>query len=270
MLKIREIKAKSILAKTGLGADYVINPYVGCLHGCIYCYARFMKKFTNHPEPWGGFVDVKINAPDLIPQNTEKYKGKSIMMSSVTDLYHPIERKYRLTRKILEKLIPLEPELGILTKSDLVLRDIDLIKQFKKCQVTMSLSFLDEKIRKQIEPLASPAERRINALKELQQAGIRTGVFISPIFPEITDWQSVINKTKNFVKEYWFENLNPYYSIQNNILRFLKNNFPGLIGKYKEIWSGKSDYWDKEERKIRNFCKENNLVCKIYFRHGKS
>jgi len=267
-MKIREIKAKSVLSKTGLGSDYVINPYVGCMHGCIYCYARFMKRFTNHPEPWGHFIDVKINAPDLIPEKTDKYKNKSVLMSSVTDAYHPIEIKYKLTRKILEKLVPLGVELNILTKSDLVLRDIDLLKKFKKCLVTISLSFLDEKLIKQIEPLASSAKRRIDALKELNKAGIKTAVFISPIFPEITDWREVINRTKNFVGEYWFENLNPYFAIRNNITKFLKNNKPELIEKYNQIWSGKNSYWSETEKSIRNFCRSNKLICRIYFHHG--
>jgi len=266
-MKIREIKAKSIMSKTGLGTDYVINPYIGCMHGCIYCYARFMKRFTNHPEPWGHFIDVKINALDLIPEKTDKYKGKSILMSSVTDPYHPIETRYKLTRKILEKLVPLEPEINILTKSDLVLRDIDLLKKFKKCLVTFSLSFLDENLRKQIEPLAISAERRIKALKELHEAGIKTSVFISPIFPEITDWQEVIKRTKDYSQEYWFENLNPYFIVRGNITRFLKNNRPDLIKKYNEIWSGKSNYWDEVEKNIKIFCQVNKLICKIYFHH---
>ncbi len=266
-MKIREIKAKSIFTKTGLGADFAINPYVGCMHGCIYCYARFMKKFTGHKEPWGSFVDVKINAPDLIPENTDKYKGKSVLMGSVTDPYHPIERRYKITRKILEKLIPLQPELEIITKSDLVLRDIDLLKQFKNCNVVVSLSFLDEKIRKQLEPLASPANRRINLLKRLQQVGIQTTVFISPIFPEVTDWQKVIQKTKNFTNGYWFENLNLYFTIQSNVYNFLKKNYPKLTDKYKEIYSGGSNYWDNEEKKIKEFCKKNKINYNIYFHH---
>jgi DNA repair photolyase len=129
MLKLNEIQATSIITKSNLpDADFVINPYVGCLHACIYCYARFMKRFTGHTEPWGKFVDVKINAPDLIPTKSTRYQGKSIFLSSVTDPYLPLERKYQLTRKILEKLLPLEPNLGIQTKSDLILRDLDLIK----------------------------------------------------------------------------------------------------------------------------------------------
>jgi len=267
-MKIKEIKAKSIITKSAL-TDYVINPYTGCMHGCIYCYARFMKRFTNHPEPWGDFVDVKINAASLIPKKTDKYKNKTILMGSVTDAYHPIEIKYKLTRKILEKLIPLQPDLNILTKSDLVLRDIDLLKKFKNLLITFSLSFLDEKHRKQLEPLACPSERRIKALEHLFKTGIKTAIFISPIFPEITDWQEIIKKTKNFVKEYWFENLNPYFSIRDNIIKFLKKNKPELINKYKEIWAGKSDYWDREEERIKQFCKNNKLICKIYFHHGK-
>jgi len=266
---IKEIKVKSILNKSKLGADYVINPYVGCMHKCIYCYARFMKKFTDHSEPWGEFIDIKINAPDLIPEKSDKYRNKSIFMSSVTDAYHPIEMKYKLTRKILEKLIPLEPNLQILTKSDLVLRDIDLLKKFKNISVVFSLSFLDESLIRQIEPLASSAERRINALKELHKIGIKTAVFISPIFPEVTDWKEVISKTRDFVDEYWFENLNPYFAIRNNIISFLKKNRPGLVQLYNDIWLKKNDYWDRLEKEIGNFCREKKLVGKIYFHHGE-
>ena len=105
-MEIKEIKVKSIIVKSGLpGADFVINPYVGCVHACRYCYARFMKRFTGHLEPWGDFVDVKINGPDLIPSRLDKYKDKSVIIGSVTDAYQPIENRYKLTRKILEKLI---------------------------------------------------------------------------------------------------------------------------------------------------------------------
>lgn len=267
LMKIREIEAKSIIGKSGLsGVDFVINPYVGCLHGCFYCYARFMKKFTGHLESWGSFIDVKINAADLIPAKTDKYKNKSILISSVTDAYQAPERKYQLTRRILEKLIPLQPRLDIITKSDLVLRDIDLLKQFKYCRVAISLSFLDNKIIRVLEPLAPLVEKRIKTLKELHQARIKTALFISPIFPEITDWRSLVNETKSFVDEYWFENLNLYFSIRSNIFGFLRKINPQLIDKYKEIYS-KGGYWNDEEKKIREFCRKNRVVCKIYFHH---
>lgn len=267
-MKIKEIKAKSIITKTRLPeGDFVINPYVGCVHGCKYCYARFMKRFTGHTEPWGFFVDVKINAPDSIPEKTDKFKNKSICIGSVTDPYQPIERKYKLTRKILEKLIPLQSHLDLMTKSDLVVRDIDLFKQFTNCIVAISLSMLNEKLRKQLEPVASTSNKRINVLKELHKAGIQTALFISPIFPEITDWKALINKTKFFIDEYWFENLNIYPSIRGEIYKFLRKNKPELVQKYKEIYAKDSYYWDIEENKIKEFCKK--IKCRIYFHHKK-
>jgi len=269
MMKIKEIKAKSIITKSGLpGSDYVINPYIGCMHGCKYCYARFMKRFTNHKEPWGAFIDIKINSPELIPKNTSKYKNKSITISSVTDPYNPLEKKYKLTRKILEKLIPINPDLNILTKSHLVVRDIDLLKKFKDCIVSISFSTLDDNLRKELEPLASPIEKRIEALKELHKSNIKTVLFISPIFPKITDWKEIIKKTKPFVDGYWFENLNLYQSIHDKIYTFLRKNKPELVEKYKDIYSKDNTYWNIEEKNIRKFCKKQKVSCKIYFHHG--
>ena len=278
MLKIKEIKAKSIIVKSGLDVDYVINPYVGCQHSCIYCYARFMKRFTNHHEPWGKFLDVKINAAELIHQNTKKYKNKSIMISSVTDPYQPTERKYKLMRGILKNLIPLEPDLCILTKSDLITRDIDLLKKFKKCIAGVSLSLLNDSIRKEVEPFASSVKKRINAVRQLKRAGIKVFIFISPMFPELTHstdsgqavWKRIIEKTKNFIDEYWFENLNLYPSLRDNIFQWLKNYHPKLIQKYKEIYFTKNDYWTQIEKEIENYGKENKLNFKIYFHHQKT
>lgn len=293
MIKIREIKVKSVITKSGLDVDYVINPYVGCLHGCIYCYARFMKRWTRHPEPWGRFLDVKVNAADLIPhgsinspqENAKKYKNKSIFISSVTDAYQPIERKYQLMRGILKKLIPLEPDLSVLTKSDLIVRDIDLIKQFKKCIVGVSLSSSDDKIRKEIEPFTSSVEKRINAVRQLKKAGIKTCIFLSPIFPYLTDWKDIIEKTKSFTNEFWFENLNLYPSLQNNISRWLKNCHPELVKQYKEIYFTKNDHknlvsnknlecfaysWNQVEKEIKEYGRKNHLNFKIYFHHRKT
>lgn len=270
-MKILEVQAKSIIVKSNLpDGEFVINPYTGCVHGCKYCYARFMKRFTGRKEPWGEFVDVKINASDLIPEDTDKYRGRWIAIGSVTDPYQPLEGKYKITRKILEKLIPLQPRLDLWTKSDLVLRDIDLLQQFKDGVIGVSLSFLDDKIRKELEPLAPSTERRINALKELHQAGIRTAAFISPIFPGVTDWRELVEKTKSFVDEHWFENLNLYPSIRGNINEFLRKNKPELVDEYKEIYSKDSTYWRGEEEEIKEFCRKNEATCRTYFHHKKA
>ncbi len=156
-IKITEIRAKSIITKSGLpDSDFVINPYIGCLHGCIYCYASFMKRFTNHKEEWGRFLDVKINAPELIPEITlpksgkyrNRYRHRTITISSVTDPYQPAERRYKLMRGILTELAALEPNLCIMTKSDLIGRDCDLLKKFRNVKAGVSLAFIDDSIRR--------------------------------------------------------------------------------------------------------------------------
>ena len=270
MLKIKEIKAKSIIVKSGLDVDYVINPYVGCTHSCIFCYARFMKRFTNHTEPWGKFLDVKINAAELIPKDAKKYKNKTIIISSVTDPYQPAERKYKLMRGILENLIPLQPDLCLMTKSDLILRDIDLLKKFKKCIAGCSLSSLNDSIRKETEPFAPPGKRRINAVRELKRAGISTFIFISPMLPELIDYKDIINETKDFVDEYWFENLNVRATNWWDIKKWLRNSHPNLLRKFQEIYFTKNDYWKQLEKEIETYCKKQNLNFTIYFHHQKT
>jgi len=267
-MKIKEIQAVSIITKSNLPeADFVINPYVGCMHQCLYCYARFMKRFTGHAEEWGKFVDVKINAPNLIPAKTAKYKGKSIFLSSVTDAYLPLERKYQLTRKILEKLIPLQPNLGVQTKSDLVLRDIDLLKQFKKCEVGFTITTMDDNLRKEVEPFASSVQNRIKALEKLKAAGIKTYVFIGPILPFLTDWKKIILETKHCSDSYMFENLNIAGSIWGSVKKWLEIKHPDLSEKYERLYFSKNDYWNKVEEEIKQFCKKQKINCKIYFHH---
>ncbi len=228
-----------------------------------------MKKFTGHTEYWGKFVDVKINAPDLIPTNTTKYIGKSIFLSSVTDAYLPFEKKYQLTRKILKKLIDLQPNLGIQTKSDLVLRDIDLLKQFKNCEVGFTITTLNDNLRKEIEPFTSSVQNRINALERLKKDGIKSYVFIGPILPFLTNWKEIILKTKHCSNLYMLENLNVKGSIWNSVQKWLREKHPKLIKKYEQIYFSKSDYWNKIEKEVEEFCKEQKVNYKIYFHYKK-
>ncbi|MBI5846590.1 MAG: radical SAM protein [Nitrospirae bacterium] len=181
---IREIQAKSILSKSGIpGTDYCINAYVGCSHACVYCYATFMKKYTGHTEPWGAFVDVKVNAAELLRKQLQKAKRGHVMISSVTDAYQPIEVKYRLTRQCLEILFEHQFPVGVLTKSPLVLRDLDIIKGFDEIEVGITISTDDEVMRKIFEPGAPPIEARINTLRKLKESGVKTYVFIGPMLP---------------------------------------------------------------------------------------
>ena len=184
---VREVQAKSILQKSGLpGIDYVINPYTGCVHGCVYCYARFMKRFTDHPEPWGAFLDAKVNAPDLLARQLSRRRAplrECVFLSSVTDPYQAPEKKYELTRRLLEVLALYDVPVSILTKSDLVLRDADILGRFSDAEVGMSFGVADDEWSLLLEPRASPPSRRLAALRALRERGIRDVRFRQSVYP---------------------------------------------------------------------------------------
>ncbi len=206
-LLIRKTKVKSIISRSGIGGvDYCINPYVGCFHGCRYCYATFMKRFTGHTEPWGQFVDIKINAPEILEKQLKNMVRGNVMISSVTDPYQPIESRYKLTRHCLEILLEYQFPLDILTKSPLVLRDIELFKKFKDIVVGITITTDDEKIRKIFEPKAPPIRVRINALKELHNKGIETYVFIGPVLP--MNPEALAEKIRPYVRSVLIDRMN--------------------------------------------------------------
>lgn len=203
-MKLIKTKAKSIFTKTKLpGAKWVINQYVGCQHACLYCYAKFICRWKNYGK-WGSFVEAKINAPELVKG---KYVDGWVFMSSISDPYQTVEKKLKLTRKILENLDK-RINLSILTKSDLVLRDIDLFKKFKEIKVGLTINNFDGGLKNIFEPFSSSNKRRINALKILKDRQVETYAFISPIIPGLINLRKTIRETKNFTDSYWFEMLN--------------------------------------------------------------
>lgn len=269
-MKIQEIQAKTILGKSKLpNSDFVINPYVGCVHGCKYCYAKFMQHFSSHTEEvWGEFVDVKINAPNLIPKKNN-YQDKSITIGSVTDPYQSLEKKYQLTRQLLKKILAFQPYLCVMTKSALVIRDIDLFKQFKNCIIAISLGFLDDNIRQKIEPLASSVEERLYALKQLHEAGIKTAHFVAPIFPYLSKWQNIVKTTIPFTNQYWFEDLHIYPSSTSALYKTLASINSNLVNIYRSIYANPKNYWNAERKKIETFCTDHKLDYEICFHEHK-
>lgn len=267
IMKIQEIEVKNYLTKSKLPeSDYVINPYVGCPHGCKYCYAEFMKRFTGHNENWGEFLDVKICGKKI---NSRILVGKRVFFSSVTDCYNPFERKYGVTKKILEQLIGVNCIVYISTKSSLVLRDIDLLSKLSNLKVAISLNTLDDCFRKDMDR-ASSVDDRIKTLRELHENGIYTVLFMSPIFPEITNWRKIIEETRKFVNEYWFEELNLRGTYKNRILSYINTNYQEYYGLYKKIYINKERYYcSKLENDIIEFCNNENIKYKIYFDHEK-
>jgi DNA repair photolyase len=179
---VKEIEAKTILSKSQIH-DYALNAYVGCQHNCAYCYAKCMKRFTGHREPWGAFVDVKINAPDLLSREVGKKKKGTVWISGVCDAYQYLEKKYLLTRRCVEILVENNWPITIQTKSPLVLRDIDILKRSADCEVGFTITTADEKVRRIFEPGAPAIAGRVEALGILHATGIKTFVMVAPLLP---------------------------------------------------------------------------------------
>lgn len=251
---IKEIQVKNILTKSNLPiAGYSINPYIGCSHACKYCYAAFMKRFTKHDEPWGSFVDVKYWEPIKNPQ---KYAGKTMIIGSVTDGYLPQEAIYKRTRTFLQEMQGSNINLIITTKSDLVVRDLDLIKTYPNPLIAWSIDSLDENFKKEMDHAPS-IQRRIEALKTCHKAGIRTSCFISPIFPGITDVEGIIDKIAPYCQYIWLENLNLRGGFKKDILDYIKNNYPKLEELYQEIYNKNNlTYWEKLSQEIEEYTKQ--------------
>jgi len=181
---VREVSARTILTKTGIpGVDWCLNPYVGCQHACVYCYATFMKKYSGHEEVWGEFVDAKVNAPELLKRELRRRREGEVMLSSVTDCYQPLEARLKLTRACLELLAMTDLAVSVLTKSNLVLRDLDIFKQMRSVDVGLTITTDREDIHRLFEPHSSGIPARLAALTQLAQGGVSTYVFIGPILP---------------------------------------------------------------------------------------
>jgi len=227
---IKEIQVKDVITKSNLPVcDYSVNPYTGCEHACKYCYACFMKRFTNHPENWGKFIDVKFWQPIKSPN---KYNGKELFIGSVTDPYQPIEEKYERTRALLEELQGSGALLSIATKSDLILRDLDLIKTFPNARVSWSLNTLDDQFK----------------------------IDISPIFPEITDGKAIVERAKNDCNLIWLENLNLRGTFKPAIMEYIKEKYPLLLPLYADIYTkGDNAYWQALDSDLQSFAKEQGL-----------
>lgn len=256
-LKIKEVEVKSILSKSNLPVcEYSVNPYAGCTHACKYCYASFMKRFTGHTEDWGTFLDIKYWKEI---KNSGKYKDKELFIGSVTDPYNPQEETYGRTRALLEQLKGSGAKLSIATKSDLILRDLDLIKSFPNARVSWSINTLDESFREDMDKAVS-VERRLAAMKTFYLAGVRTTCFISPIFPGITDIKAIIRRVMPQCNLIWLENLNLRGGYKTVIMDYIRRKYPQFYPLYHEIYDCKDlSFWITLDKECKAFAAETGL-----------
>ena len=177
-----------------IGFSSSLNPYRGCEHGCIYCYARPTHEYLGFSSglDFETKIMVKLHAPELLRAelSSSKWEPQVIVMSGVTDCYQPVERKLKLTRRCLEVLLEFRNPVGIITKNVLVTRDVDVLSELAKhhcVSVCLSITTLDTELRKVMEPRTSPPQARLNAIRKLAEAGVPVSVNVAPIIPGLTD-----------------------------------------------------------------------------------
>jgi DNA repair photolyase len=250
-MKVVETEAKSILVRSKLpDAEYVVNPYTGCVFGCHYCYASFAGRFVGEPiGNWGNYLYAKINAVPLFEMELAKFRragrAPSILLSSVTDAYQGAEKKYRLTRGILEVLArePYPGVVGILTKSPLVLRDADLLVAIPRAQVGLTVTTTDDRLSRFLELRAPLASRRLETLAALNARGVETYAFVGPLLPHFRYDRVALDAlfsglARAGVRSLYVEHISLRPYIQQRMQRALRSAPPEVQAVYRNARSG--------------------------------
>lgn len=191
-IAIEEIQAKSAL--TGSGAHYRLNPYVGCEHACVYCYATYLGRWRHQTKPWGSWLLVKTNLPRVLERELRRKQNIEVFLSTACDAYQPAEEKYCLTRQCLRVLAlaaqhPEGPRVFVLTKSARIWRDVEILQAFPRgrIKVAFSLTTPRDEVARVLEPYSSPPSQRFAIMAALNKAGIPAGMLINPVLPYITE-----------------------------------------------------------------------------------
>jgi DNA repair photolyase len=252
-VRVGEAACKSIINRSGIkGVDYAVNPYIGCGHGCVYCYARFMTRWYHPGERWGSFVDVKRNAVDCMKREAGSKPPGVILFSSVTDAYQPLERKTGLTRSLLEVLVEHDYPVEVLTKSSLVTRDLDILGKFDQAEVGLTLTSMDDGVRRVFEPGASTVQERLDTLKAFSDQGIDTYAFLGPLMPYVSEdrLEELLNSVADRVGRVIVDRLNIKAGNWGPIKRTLEDHYPDLVPKFKEASEDESPYYDALREKL--------------------
>jgi DNA repair photolyase len=235
---VRETVCKTILNRSGL-SDYSLNCYTGCAHACVYCYARFMQRFHPHDEPWGAFIDVKVNAVEVIKRQLRRVEPGTVFVSSACDGWQSIEAQWRLTRRCCELLLERGFRLHVLTKSTLLLRDLDIFVG-RPVQTGVTVTTLDDRLQELWEPGAVSVQERLRVIGAARRAGLETNVMFGPLLPFLSDSQASIDAMLDIaadlgVEQVWVDALNPRPRVWPAVAELLRLKFPELREPYRNI-----------------------------------
>lgn len=269
MIEHSFMTCKTALSPSKLpGLRYSLNPYLGCEHGCIYCYSKSVFRNRQLALNWGKFVKAKQNIPEVLAKELKRRPKGVIGLSTVTDPYQPIEAKLRLTRRCLEILSDHDFPVSIQTKSNLVLRDADLIGP-GKFDVGVTITTMDRDLASKIEPRSPSPDARAQVLEEFASRGVETWLFLGPIIPKINDskesLEQVVEVAKRTGGKLMYDKLNLRRWVLESIAPFIEGERPGFIKRLPALLSLKSDWWREISSMVKNLCDERSVRCEPAF-----
>lgn len=263
-MKVSVCANREILSPCGLkDLDYQVDTYVGCEHYCYYCYA-----LTQAETDWSKEILIHKEIVNQLSGEIDKVSPQTVYIGYHTDPYQPCEAEFHQTRKVLELLIEKEFSASILTKSDLVVRDIDILKEMKSAAVSVSVAFNDNRTRQLFEANTMATEKRIEALHQLKEAGVRTGALVCPVIPYITDAIQLIDRLIPYTDEIWVYGLSINdRSGQNwlNIQKILNSKFPEIVEQIESVMFSKEHiYWEQLRENLMELKNDRQLNLNIH------
>ncbi len=266
MIKIRYIPCQRALSPTGIKiADYVINPYRGCEYGCAYCYAQRNKCFQRREEEWGQFIDIKENILDILKYELNKLRGiNRVMLGSTTEVYQPLEAEEQITGRVLEVLNEYNIPVTILTKSDLIRRDKDLLKSHPGNKICFTIN--SKEVIQVFEKGTPDLETRLKIIYELNEEGISTYAHIGPCFPYLTKPEELLPLCLGKTIRVNIESLNLTMIDQEKIIATASTFFPEAAQGLKALTLDQrlyQEYWVRMKHEIEQENKKYNYKMNI-------
>lgn len=272
-MQVVEVACKSVLnAVRGMPFAWSINPYQGCYHGCVFCYARATHRYRelDGVVAWSNRLTAKVNAPEVLRAELARpsWRGEHVAIGTATDPYQPIEGRYRITRRILIELARAETPAHLITRSPLIVRDLDVLRDLARAapfSVAISLPTVDAELARRIEPTVAPPHQRLRTVRRLADAGICVGVAIAPILPGLTDTVEALRAVATAAAaagaaSLWHAPLNLGEVTRESMFVFLEREQPQLLAAYRSLYRRRYLDTDAAREIERRFAKARAAI----------
>jgi DNA repair photolyase len=263
-VEYREEPCRSALNKVkGMAFGWSLNPYMGCVHRCTFCYVRAFERRADRPfdERYGTSIRVKVNVVEVLRKELARpsWQGEGVAVGAATDPYQPAEGKYRLTRGCIEALAEASNPFSLITRGPMIVRDLDVLAEAArraKVSITFSIPTLDDDVWRKTEPSTAHPRQRLRAVKELVDAGIKVGVGMAPILPGISDRPEQLREVVKAAREagatgVWTNLLFLRPGTREHFLENLAQDWPEQLEHYRELYKGRAYLQSAETKPLR-------------------